>query len=90
MDGVGGGFVGTEFQLRFDVQGSDDIRPSIQCRSFGVLERNLVRSPVHSNRQDHQVFGERGLVAGNWDCDFLRYLYCMGFCDSPLPEYDLH
>lgn len=63
MDGVGGGFVGTEFQLRFDVQGSDDIQPSI---------------------------GERGLVAGNWDRDFLRYLYCIGFCDSPLPEYDLH
>ncbi len=89
MDSLGGGFVGTEFQQRFDVSCPYDIQPAVQRNGISIIQRDVVRSPVHRRRQDHSAADPEGLVGYSWNGDLLHYLYCLGFVDSPLSEYEI-
>lgn len=89
MGSLGGGFVGTEFQQRFDQSSANDFQSSIQRARVGAVECDMVCGPVYRGRQDHSAASPEGMVGYSWNGDLLRYLYCLGFVDSPSPEYEI-
>lgn len=89
MANLDGGFVGTEFQQRFDDQSSNDFESQVSCHRRHPVERNLVCGSSHSSRQNNSTAGPEGMVGFSWNGDLLRYLYCLGFVDSPSPQYEI-
>lgn len=85
MGSLGGGFVGTEFQQRFGKPCPYEQQSTVQRLREHPVKWDLVLGSVHSDRQDHEVDRQGGLVGDRRDADFLRYLYCIGFVDGPSP-----